>query len=127
MAPSVGGSANATIHRTENGSDGWSDGSKVTIVDALTGYVLLDASTLEDGPSSRSATFEVVGYYPPAPPKTPPGVTHHTTCHIEFLSVMEGDMLQLGEITLYDTDGNALLHPDIVASRLGLGLELGLA
>ena len=25
MAPSVGGSANATIHRTENGSDGWSD------------------------------------------------------------------------------------------------------
>ena len=97
-------------------SDGWSDGSKVTIVDALTGFVLLHATTLEYGPSSSSATFEVVGYYPPAPPKTPPGVTHHTTCHIEFLSIMEGDMLQIGEITLYDTDGNALLHPDTVAS-----------
>ena len=110
-----------TITLLDSFSDGWSDGSKVTIVDALTGYVLLDASTLEDG-GSRSATFEVVGFYPPAPPKTPPGVTHHTTCHLEFLSVVEGDMLQLGEITLYDTDGNALLHPDIVASRLGLGL-----
>ena len=105
-----------TITLLDSFSDGWSDGSKVTIVDALTGFVLLHATTLEDGPSSRSATFEVVGYYPPAPPKTPPGVTHHTTCHIEFLSIMEGDMLQIGEITLYDTDGNALLHPDTVAS-----------
>jgi hypothetical protein len=95
--------------------DGWSYDSDVKIVDALTGYVLLAPTTLGSSGSSKTEPFEVVGDYaspPPAPPMTPPGVTHHISCHIEFLSVLSGDMLQIGEITLYDTDGNALLDPE---------------
>jgi hypothetical protein len=86
-----------TITLMDSFGDGWSYDSDVKIVDALTGYVLLAPTTLGSSGSSKTEPFEVVGDYaspPPAPPMTPPGVTHHISCHIEFLSVLSGDMLQ---------------------------------
>ena len=42
--------------------------------------------------------------------------TTHSLTHSRTSTVISGEMLQIGEITLYDTDGNKLLHPDTVAS-----------
>ena len=53
---------------------------------------------------------------PPAAPSYPPGITKHETCLFHIHTVVGGTAMQLAEVTMYDTYGNALSYPSTTAT-----------
>jgi hypothetical protein len=112
-----------TIQLFDTWGDGWSTNSYVEIDHE--GTVIAGPYGCGNGADDfcTGSLGEVMSFWvgaspqaPPAPPKYPPGVIKHETCLFHIHTVVGGTAMQLAEVTMYDTYGNALSYPSTTAT-----------
>jgi hypothetical protein len=99
-----------TIKLVDTYGDGWTEGSYVSIVETESGLPVLGEVTLASG---YEVTYQFwVGeapLHPPSPPRDPPGVVKHETCHLLIRGIRgPGVVVQIAEVGIFDMTGNPL-------------------
>jgi hypothetical protein len=96
-----------TIKLVDTYGDGWTEGSYVSIVETASGLPVLGEMTLASG---YEVTYQFwVGptpMHPPSPPRDPPGVIKHETCHLLIRGIRgPGYAMQIAEVGIFDPAG----------------------